>query len=97
MAKRKKTTEKRDAIPADFQTVEAAADFWDAHDQTDYEDVSEAVEIKVQIESEETLVSLDPDVTRALEREARRRSVSPETLANLWIGERLSATSKHAI
>jgi hypothetical protein len=79
----------RDEIPAHFRSAEEAAEFWDTHDQTDYEDVSKPVEFAVDIKSEETVVSLDPEVSRGLEAEARRRHVSPETLANLWIRERL--------
>ncbi len=34
-------------------------------------------------------ITLDPDLYKQLEYQAHARGVLPETLANLWLGERL--------
>jgi hypothetical protein len=41
-------TRKRDPIPERFDSVGAAAEFWDTHDTTDYEDLMHDVEMSAE-------------------------------------------------
>lgn len=40
---------KRDEIPEDFGTPEAAGEFWDTHDSIDYENLFEDAEVEVDL------------------------------------------------
>jgi len=79
--------EKRDPIPDTFDSIEAAADFWDTHSLADYEDQLHEVDIEVRARRRRR-VTLDPDVWERVLSRARSRGVSPETLVNLWLLER---------
>ena len=80
----------RDPIPEQFESIEAAADFWDTHSLADYWDQVREVEIKVRARRRRR-ITLDPEVWERVANEARIRGVSPETLANLWLIERTQA------
>jgi hypothetical protein len=80
-----------DPIPDQFPSIEAAAEFWDAHDLADYDDLTTEVEFKVNLERRRYLVALAPELAERLGVEAHRRGLSSETLINLWLSERLQA------
>jgi hypothetical protein len=82
--------EKRDPIPETFDSIEAAAEFWDTHSLADYEDQLHEVDIEVRARQRRR-VTLDPDVWEHVLSRARSRGVSPETLVNLWLLERAQA------
>jgi hypothetical protein len=67
------------------------ADFWDTHDLTDFEEYTYDVEIEVEIESSRHYVAIDPNLMDQLTREAQARGLSAQSLANLWIQERLGS------
>lgn len=70
------------------QTPEQIADFWDAHSLDEYWDQTHEVEFEVTAQRR-WRVTLDPDVYAQIVKQARVRGVSPETLVNLWMSERL--------
>ncbi len=70
------------------QTLGEIADFWDTHSLADYWDQTHEVEFEVRA-TRRHRVALDPDIYTRLEAQARARGVAPETLANLWLAERL--------
>ena len=80
----------QDPIPEQFDGLEAAADFWDAHSLSDYWDQTHEVEIEVRARRRRQ-VTLDPEVWERIVDQARVRGVSPETLVNLWLMERTQA------
>jgi dihydroneopterin aldolase len=82
----------RQAIPEQFVTIEAAAEFWDSHDLADYEDLTSEVKVAVQLQRRRRLVALAPELAEQLRAAAQQRGVSAETLVNLWLRERLQAT-----
>jgi len=71
-----------DAVPGDFASCEAAADFWDTHDTTDYPEAFADVEVEVDIRGRRFEVDLDEDVMQLLEKEARKRHTRPGRLAS---------------
>ncbi len=81
---------KVDPVPEEFATVEAAAEFWDQHDATDYLEHTRAVEdVVVAIKRRGYLVALEPALARELSQAARQRGISTEALVNLWLQEKL--------
>lgn len=70
------------------QTLEEIADFWDTHSLADHWDETHEVEFEVRARRRRR-VTIDPDVYAQLEAQARVRGISLETLANLWLAERL--------
>ncbi len=69
-------------------TIEEIADFWDTHSLDDYWDQTQEAEFEVRAKRRRR-VTLDPQVYAKLEAEAHTRGISPETLINLWLAERL--------
>lgn len=80
-----------DQIPNEFQTLTAAADFWDTHSLADYWDETHEVEIEVRAVRRRWVPLASHVASKASER-ARQEGVSVETLVNLWVAERLAMT-----
>ena len=73
------------------RTPEEIANFWDTHSLADYWDQTHEVEFEVRA-IRRRRVTLDPEVYTRVEVQARARGISPETLVNLWLSERLQET-----
>ena len=66
-------------------TLEEIGDFWDEHDFTEFDDPNAPdVEFEVNLS-----VAIDPDLFTNVEKQARLRGVSVETLVNLWLQQKL--------
>jgi hypothetical protein len=78
------------------QSYKEIGEFWDGHDLTDYWNRTEPVAFEVEIESEATYFPVETSLSAKLISLAERRGVSPETLLNLWIQEKVKeeATTK---
>lgn len=72
-------------------TIEEIAEFWDSHSLADYGDQTREVEFEVRAKHRRR-ITLDPEIYAQVEVQARTRGISPETLINLWVVERLRAT-----
>jgi hypothetical protein len=68
-------------------------EFWDTHDLADYWEQTQPVEFEVNIQSEVTYYPLDIALSAQVRSIAMRRGVSPETLVNLWVQEKLQEAS----
>lgn len=69
------------------RTPEAIGEFWDTHSLDDSPVVRE-VEFAINARRGHR-ITLDPDLYEQVESAARVRGVSPETLTNRWLTERL--------
>ncbi len=69
-------------------SLEEIAEFWDTHSLADYWEQTHEVEIEVRARRRRC-ITLDPDLFQQIEEQAQRRGILPETLANLWLAERL--------
>jgi len=65
------------------------AEFWDTHDLADYWDKTKPVEFEVDLQSEATYYPVENALSRKIRSAARKRGVTPETLLNLWVKEKL--------
>ncbi len=70
------------------RSLEDIADFWDTHSLADYWDQTHEVTFEVRAQRRRR-ITLDPDVYAQVEVQAHTRGLSPETLVNLWLQERL--------
>jgi len=68
---------------------EEIADFWDSHSLSDHWDQTREVEFEVRAPRRHR-ITLDPEVYERLEERARTLGVTPDTLVNQWLSERLS-------
>ena len=64
-------------------------EFWDAHDLADFWDRTKSVKFEVDIQSEVTYYALDSKLSKKVRSIAKKRGVSPDTLLNLWVQEKL--------
>jgi hypothetical protein len=74
------------------QTLDEIAEFWDTHSLADYWDQTHEVEFEVRAKRRRR-VTLAPELFEKLESQARIQGLSPETLINLWLAERLQETA----
>jgi len=73
------------------QTLEEIGEFWDTHSLDDHWDKTHEVEFEVRAKQRRR-VTVEPQIYKELETEARVRGVVPETLVNLWLAEKLQAS-----
>jgi hypothetical protein len=64
-------------------------DFWDTHDLSNYWDKTKPAEFEVDIQSEAIYYPVEPRLSAQISSIAKQRGVSPETLLNLWLQEKL--------
>jgi CopG antitoxin of type II toxin-antitoxin system len=64
-------------------------EFWDIHDLAEYWEKTRPVEFEVDIQSETTYFPLESSLSAKICSIAKQRGVSPETLLNLWVQEKL--------
>ncbi len=81
-----------DVLPDNFTSLEEFWGFWDTHSTVDYEGAMEPVVVEVDPSSSKVYLPVAKDLLGKLRVQARRQGVSPETLINLWLQERLSTT-----
>lgn len=70
-------------------TLEAMGTFWDTHDFSEYD--ADGPDVSVSFRR---TISIEMSLFEAIEREARQRGVSPETLVNLWLQQKLTDTQQ---
>jgi hypothetical protein len=82
-------------VPA-FRSVQEAAEFWDAHSTTEFEEHWQPVNAEVELPLERAyLVSVELDETAfsQLRTAAKGLGISTDELANRWLRERLASAS----
>jgi hypothetical protein len=73
------------------RSIEKMAEFWDAHDATDFDDQTYEVEFSFDLRSRRHYIAIDPDLLARLRELAAARGLSAGSLANLWLQERALA------
>ncbi len=64
-------------------------EYWDTHDLDSVWDKTQPVEFAVSIQSEAIYYALEPGLSEQVRAVAKERGISPETLLNLWVQEKL--------
>ena len=65
-------------------------EYWDNHDLADIWEQTEPLELDVNIQSERKYYPIDSYISERLIEIAIKRGISPETLVNLWLQEKIS-------
>lgn len=74
-----------------FESLDELVEFWETHDFTDYMDQMEEVDLDSLPTQPATLpIKLDPEPLAKLTQIAVRRGVTPSSLIQSWIEERLA-------
>lgn len=73
------------------RTLKEQAEFWDTHDSAKYP--AEWVEFEVDIHARQHYVAIEPEMLTEIRHAAHARGLSAESLINLWLQERLKATT----
>jgi len=71
-----------DKIPEEFASLEEAAEFWEAHDTTDYPDSFETVKAEAKLEKRRFEVEIDADLMPELTEQAHSRGVQVSRLVS---------------
>ena len=73
------------------RTLEEIGDFWDTHSLDDCWDKTREAEFEIRAVHRRR-VTVEPQIYKQIEAEARLRGVVPETLVNLWLAEKLQVS-----
>lgn len=71
------------------RSIAEMAEFWDTHDATDFDAQTVKADIEFDLHSRRHYIAIDPDLLLHLRQVATARGLSAESLANLWLQERL--------
>ncbi len=75
--------------PDNFASYEAAADFWDTHDTTDYADEFRTVKVNTELRARHFEVEIDEQVAKALQAQAKEKGVRIGDLASSLLRQQL--------
>ncbi|HLB74112.1 MAG TPA: CopG family antitoxin [Sedimentisphaerales bacterium] len=71
------------------RTYAAIGDFWDTHDLSDFWDKTRSARADVRLESDESFYGIEKGLSQTIRRAAKERGISPHTLVNLWLQEKV--------
>ncbi len=70
-------------------TYKEIGEFWDNHDIADNCGSGKDVDFEVDIETEITYFALDKNISKRIQKAAKRHGVSSDTLVNIWLQDKL--------
>lgn len=70
-------------------SVEELGEFWDANDLSDFEQDTKPASFEVALNRSSVLFPIERGLSEKLRAASKERGVSPETLLNLWLQERV--------
>lgn len=71
------------------QSIAEMAEFWDTHDAVDFHDQTSEVEMEFDFRRRRHYLAIDPELLSRLREQAQSRGIGLESLANLWLQERV--------
>lgn len=80
-----------DPLPDEFESEEAAAEFWDTHSITDYEELLEPVDVEVDLKRRHFEIEVDEESFLALRDVARKQHKPVKQLASEILKQELAA------
>ncbi|MDX1524339.1 MAG: CopG family antitoxin [Anaerolineae bacterium] len=81
----------------EMESYEQIADFWDSHSLADYWEQTEPAEFEISPTARRRyLVAVDPGILNRIQRLARIRGLSTESLVNLLLEQRLQEVDQAA-
>jgi hypothetical protein len=85
------TNRRIDPLPEEFRSDEEAADFWDKHRITDYEESLEPVELEADIRRRHFEIEVDEESFLALRDSAKKQQKPVKQLASEILKQNLRA------
>ncbi len=76
-------------IPEEFTSYEAAAEFWDTHDTTDYPDSFETIAVESEFKRRRYEIEIEEDLMKALSEQAQKRGVAVSELVSEMLREKI--------
>ena len=89
MPKRSSTAENKSSLSGS-RSYEELGDYWDTHSLADHWDKTRAVEFELDVQSSAMYFPVDRVLAEKLRAVASAHGISPETLLNLWLQERVT-------
>ena len=83
-------TRKRKSAISEAESYQQIGEFWDDRDLADYWEETDAAEFSVNLQSEIIYYRVEVTLSEQIRSIAKRQGVSPETLLNFWVQEKLS-------
>jgi len=80
---------KRSSAISKAGSYQEIGEYWDKHDLSEVWDKTRPARFDVSIESEQTLCGIEKELSQTIDRVARERGVSSQTLVNLWLKEKV--------
>ncbi len=71
-------------------------EFWDSHDLSEFWVQTKPAQFEVDIEAQRMYYPIDIKLSNNIIELARKRGISPETLVNLWISEKIKQERESA-
>lgn len=87
----KNTVRNVDPLPDEFASEDEAAEFWDSHSITDYEELLEPVDLEVSLERRHFEIEVDEEAFFSLRSTARKHQKPLKQLASEILKEKLAA------
>ena len=84
---------KKARLPS-IDSIQELAEFWDAHDLTDFEEELEEIAEPVFVRDTAIKIPLESRQVEAVERMARAKGVSREDLIRAWVVQKLARRNK---
>jgi len=85
----RRTSKQVDPLPDEFKSRQEAAEFWDTHSITDYEEFLEPVDLDVDIKRRHFEIEVDEESFMALRETARKEQKPLKQLASEILKQRL--------
>jgi len=85
--------DKVEPTPDNFESYEAAAEFWDTHDTTDYLDEFRTVEANTELRARHFEVEIDESVAKVLQSQAKEKGIRVSDLASTLLRQQLGMTA----
>ena len=85
-----KKSKKTEKIPESFDNLKDASDFWDDNSIADHWNETQEIDFEVDIKKEARYVAIERDLSIKIAKISRQKGISPETLVNLWVKEKIS-------
>jgi hypothetical protein len=79
----------REEMPERFESLDAAADWWDKHSLADYEDLTQPASFEIALDRGNRTIKIDRELSEELRTIARKQGTTVQALIDQWIRERL--------
>ncbi len=89
--KKRTPATKRDPLPEHFASLEEAAEFWDTHDSSDYEEYF--VDVVVEVDLKKRSLVVDGRLYDEVRAVAKKKRIPTEKLVTRWIKEKLRSAA----